>query len=95
MPRKRSTAKSSKGAFRRMLAYQESIDVIETLAREKYELAEFMEVETQMSFEEAYEMIDRLCDQIIPGYRGIEKVTTFRREIRDRLKRALITEATQ
>jgi hypothetical protein len=82
--------RTSFDAFKRQLAYDEMQDVMETINREKKELAEFLEDETQMDFDEALGVIERLCTEILPGYRGINKLVVFRNEIRDRLKDAAI-----
>jgi len=76
--------------IKRSLAHQEYIDVLQTLSREKVELADFLELETQLDFDQAMSLIEMLCTEILPGYQGIGKLMVFRNEIRDRLKSASI-----
>jgi len=72
--------------IKRKLAHEEYVDVLQTLSREKVELADFLELETQIDFDQAMSLIEMLCTEILPGYQGIGKLRAFRDEIRDRLK---------
>jgi hypothetical protein len=81
-------AHTSFTTIKRQLAYQEAQDVMDTITREKIELAEFLETETQMDFDEAMAVIEEQCTELLPGCRGIEKLMVFRNEIRDPLKDA-------
>lgn len=81
-------ARQSFDTFKRQLAYQEITAIMDTINREKIELAEFLEAEMQMDFEEAMAVIEEQCTEILPGCRGIEKLVVFRNEIRDRLRDA-------
>lgn len=71
------------------LARQEYVDVLQTLSREKVELADFLELKSQLDFDQAMSLIEMLCSEILPGYRGIEKISAFGSEIRDRLKSSI------
>ena len=70
------------------LAYAEFADVLDSLSREKVQLAGFIDQHSELEFDQAWNIIQKMCDEILPGYRGIEKLTVFRNEIRDRLKKA-------
>jgi len=78
--------RNSFATIKRELAHQEYIDVLQTLSREKVELADFLELETQLDFDQAMSLIEMLCSEILPGYQGIDKLPAFWSEIRDRLK---------
>ena len=75
----------SLASIKREQAILTSLDVTETLAQEKIALAELLEQESQLNFDQAENLIEVICKEILPGYQGIEKLTVFRRLIRDRL----------
>jgi len=72
------------------LAYAEYSDTIESLAREKVELAGFIDRHSGLEFDQAWDLIEMMCTEILPGYRGIDKLMAFRNEIRDRLKKPIL-----
>jgi len=76
--------------IQRRLAYAEYSDMIESLAREKVELAGFIDQHTNLEFDQAWDLIEMMCTEILPGYRGIGKLMAFRNEIRDRLKKTIL-----
>jgi len=76
--------------IRRRLAYAEYSGTIESLAREKVELASFIDRHSSLEFDQAWDLIEMMCTEILPGYRGIGKLMAFRNEIRDRLKKTLL-----
>ena len=80
MPRK------SLATIKRGQAILTSLEVTETLAKEKIAIAELLEQESLLNFGQAENIIDVICKEILPGYQGIEKLTVFRRLICDRLK---------
>lgn len=69
--------------IKRELSLMESIKVTETLSKEKIDLAKLMEKETRLDFDQAMDLLDMVCDVVLSGYRGIEKLTVFRKEIRE------------
>jgi len=74
----------------RRLTYAEYSDTIESLAREKVELAGFIDQHSNLEFDQAWDLIEMLCTEILPGYRGVGKLMAFRNEIRDRLKKTIL-----
>lgn len=81
--------------IKRSLAHQEYIDVLQTLSREKVELADFLELETQLDFDQAMSVIEMLCSEILTGYQGIDKLRAFGSEIRDRLNKPILEQKEQ
>lgn len=75
--------------IKRQQIFAEQADIIRSLSREKIELAEFMEQETQLDFEQAMKVIDQLCTEILPCHQGIGKLIAFRNEIRDPIKESI------
>jgi len=72
-------------AWMRKMRAREYAGVIEQLALEQFQLSEWMEHELGMDYNEAAEIVQRLSGEVLPGYRGIEKLSVFRHEIRDRI----------
>ena len=85
----------SLGEIKRELAHQEYIDVLQTISKEKVELADFLELESQLDFDQAMSLIDMLCSEILPGYQGVDKIRAFETEIRDRLKKPILEQKEQ
>ena len=83
-------ARRSLADIKRNLAHEEYIDVLQTLSREKVELADFLELESQLDFDQAMSLIEMLCSEILPGYQVVGKLRAFRSEIRDRLKKPIL-----
>ena len=83
MPRN-SFAKITRG-----LRMKEYIDTLEQLSLEKMQLAEFLAQETGLDFDQAMNIVLVRCDELLPGYRGIDKLFIFRRRIRDRIMDAV------
>ena len=78
--------RNSLASIKRGQAMLTSIEVAETLSQEQIDLANLLAEETKYDFTQALTLIESICDEILPGYRGVEKLFIFRRRIRDRLK---------
>ena len=78
--------RNSFAQIKREQAMLTSIEVTEEIEIEKIALAELLEQETPLNYDQAENLIDVICNEILPGYRGVEKLFIFRRRIRDRLK---------
>ena len=68
-----------------------NVVVNETLVREQIELANLLAEESRLDFTQAFSMIENICDVVLPGYQGVEKLNVFRRHIRDRLTEFIST----
>jgi len=68
----------------RELRLKEYTATLEQLSLEKQQLAEFLARETGLDFDQAMNIVLVRCDELLPGYRGIDKLFIFRRRIRDR-----------
>lgn len=76
--------------IKRRESFLESLNVTETLAKEKIALADLLEQETDMEFEQAAGIIDDMCAVLLPGHRGVARLKVFRELIRDSLKNEFI-----
>ena len=74
------------------LAYAEFADVLDSLSKEKIQLAEFIDRNTDLDFDQAWNRIEAMCTELLPGYRGMGKLMVFRNEIRDKLKKRIAYE---
>ena len=81
MPRK------SFASIKRGQAILTNLEVTEEIEKEKIALAELLEQESLLNYKQAEEIINSICEEILPGYPGIERLTVFRERIRDRLRR--------
>ena len=63
-----------------------SLDVTDTLSLEQIALANLLAEESKLDFTQAFALIENICKEILPGHRGVDKLTVFRTVIRDRLK---------
>lgn len=72
------------------LAYAEFADVLDSLSKEKIQLAEFIDRNTDLDFDQAWHQIETMCTELLPGYRGMGKLMVFRNEIRDKLKKPIL-----
>ena len=77
----------SLASIKRGQAILTSLEVTEEIDQEKIALAELLENESLLNYKQAEEIIESICDEILPGYPGIEKLTVFRERIRDRIRR--------
>jgi len=68
---------------------KEYTETLEQLSLEKQQLAEFLARETGLDFDRAMNIVLVRCDELLPGYRGIDKLFVFRRRIRDRIMDAV------
>ena len=65
------------------LRFKEAAGVAEQLAREQYQLAEWMETNTGADFKNAMNIVLEQSGELLPGYQGTAKLIMFRKEIRD------------
>jgi len=77
--------RSSFAKIKREMAHLESLEVTAALAQEKIQLAELLEQESGLGFDQAQDLIEMMCEELLPGHRGVDKLFVFRRRIRDRL----------
>lgn len=71
--------------FQADLMKSELLAVDEQLSREQFQLAEWLEENKGMDFKEAVDVVLEESSKILPGYRGIAKLTMFRNHIRNRM----------
>jgi len=81
--------RNSFAKIKRELAFSESAEVTEQLSLEKIELAELLEQETGLDFDQALSIIDLRCNEVLVGYRGADRLFIFRSQIRDRFTDAI------
>ena len=72
--------------IKRGQATRTSLDVTITLSLEQIALANLLAEESKLDFPQAFSLIESICKEILPGHRGVDKLTVFRTVIRDRLK---------
>lgn len=82
--------RNSFATIKRGQATLTSLDVTETLSQEMIALAKLLARETKRDFDFYFNLIEDICNEILPGHQGIAKLVVFRTVIRESLKAEFI-----